>query len=125
MFLGCKVGETSRWLSDVIVVAYKLLFKWDPSASKRIKQKVCKTWLIFFFKKKLISLIVELIVSILQEVYDTQKDLILKAERLVLATLAFNMNIEHPYKPLVWALKKLEISDKELTKVAWNYVNDW
>ncbi|KAL8148598.1 cyclin-T1-4-like [Apium graveolens] len=98
MFLGCKVGETSRWLNEVIVVAYKLLYKWDPSASRRIKQK---------------------------EVHDIQKDLILKGERLLLATLAFNMNIEHPYKPLVGALKKLEITDKELARVAWNYVNDW
>lgn len=98
MFLGCKVEETSRWLSDVIVVAYKLMYKWDPSAPKRIKQK---------------------------DVYDKQKELILNGERFLLATLAFNLNIEHPYKPLVGALKKLEISDKELTKVAWNFVNDW
>lgn len=49
----------------------------------------------------------------------------MNGERFLLATLAFNMNIEHPYKPLVGALKKLEISDKEFTKIAWNYVNDW
>ncbi|KAK1399268.1 Cyclin-T1-4 like, partial [Heracleum sosnowskyi] len=98
MFLGCKVEDTPSWLNQVIVVAYKLLYKWDPSAPRRIKQK---------------------------EVYNVQKELILKGERFLLATLAFNLNIEHPYKPLVGALKKLEISDKELTKVAWNYVNDW
>lgn len=54
-----------------------------------------------------------------------QKQLIINGERLLLATLAFNLNIEHPYKPLVAALKRLEISDKELPKVAWNFVNDW
>lgn len=62
---------------------------------------------------------------ILQEVYDKQKQLILNGERFLLATLAFDLNIEHPYKPLVAALKRLEISDKELSKVAWNFVNDW
>lgn len=98
MFLGCKAEETSRWLSDITVVAYRLMYKWDPSAPRRIKQK---------------------------EVYDKQKQLILNGERFVLATLAFDLNIEHPYKPLVAALKRLEISDKELSKVAWNFVNDW
>jgi cyclin T len=49
----------------------------------------------------------------------------LLGERLVLATVAFDLNIEHPYKPLVAAVKKLDISQKELVKVAWNFVNDW
>lgn len=60
-----------------------------------------------------------------QEVYDKQKELILTGERLLLVTVAFDLNIEHPYKPLVAALKKLKISDKEVVKVAWNFVNDW
>ncbi|KAA8537589.1 hypothetical protein F0562_027197 [Nyssa sinensis] len=98
MFLGCKAEETPRWLSDVVVVAYKLMYKWDPSAPQRIRQR---------------------------EVYDKQKELILIGERLLLATVAFDLNIEHPYKPLIAALKRLEISHKELAKIAWNFVNDW
>uniref|UniRef100_A0A5B7A4F9 Cyclin-like domain-containing protein n=1 Tax=Davidia involucrata TaxID=16924 RepID=A0A5B7A4F9_DAVIN len=98
MFLGCKAEETPRWLSDVVVVAYKLMYKWDPSAPRRIRQR---------------------------EVYDKQKELILTGERLLLATVAFDLNIEHPYKPLIAALKRLEISHKELAKIAWNFVNDW
>ena len=43
----------------------------------------------------------------------------------MLSTVAFDLNIEHPYKPLVAALKRLEIANKELVKVAWNFVNDW
>ncbi|KAK3022081.1 hypothetical protein RJ639_045925 [Escallonia herrerae] len=98
MFLACKAEETPRWLCDVVVVAYRLMYKWDPSAPQRIKQK---------------------------EVYDKQRELILIGERLLLATVAFDLNIEHPYKPLVAALKKLETSHKDLVKVAWNFVNDW
>ncbi|PSR99652.1 Cyclin-T1-4 like [Actinidia chinensis var. chinensis] len=98
MFLACKAEETPRRLSDVAVVAYKLVYRWDPSASKRIKQR---------------------------DVYDKQKELILVGERLLLSTVAFDLNIEHPYKPLVAALKRLEIANKELVKVAWNFVNDW
>lgn len=98
MFLACKAEETPRWLSDLVVVAYKLVYKWDPSAPRRIKQR---------------------------EVYDKQKELLLVGERLLLATVAFDLNIQHPYKPLVAALKRLDISQKELVKVAWNFVNDW
>ena len=42
-----------------------------------------------------------------------------------MATIAFDLNIEHPYKSLVAALKRLAITHKELVKVAWNFVNDW
>nr|GMD20626.1 cyclin-T1-3-like [Ipomoea batatas]GME06138.1 cyclin-T1-3-like [Ipomoea batatas] len=98
MFLACKAEETPRWLADLVVVSYKLIYKWDPSAPQRIRDK---------------------------EVYDKQKELILVGERLLLSTVAYELNIEHPYKPLVAAIKRLEISHKELAKVAWNFVNDW
>ncbi|KAL3514680.1 hypothetical protein ACH5RR_027397 [Cinchona calisaya] len=98
MFLASKAEETPRWLSDLVVVAYKLANKWDPLAPQRIRKR---------------------------DIYDKQKETILLGERLLLGTLAFDLNVEHPYKPLVAAVKKLEISQKELVKVAWNYVNDW
>ncbi|XP_076893395.1 cyclin-T1-3-like [Bidens hawaiensis] len=96
MFLACKAEETPRWLNELVVVAYKLIHKGDPSASRRIR-----------------------------EIYDKQKELILIGERLLLHVLAFDMNIEHPYKPLIAALKRLDITHKDLVKVAWNFVNDW
>ncbi|KAM0001152.1 putative cyclin [Helianthus debilis subsp. tardiflorus] len=68
MFLACKSEETPRCLNEFVVVAYKLIYKWDPSASRRIR-----------------------------EIYDKQKQLILIGERLLLHALAFDMNIEHPY----------------------------
>ncbi|KAF8405276.1 hypothetical protein HHK36_010178 [Tetracentron sinense] len=98
MFLACKLEETPRLLRDVVVVAYETLYKWDPVTSRRIKQK---------------------------EFYEKQKELILIGERLLLATLAFDLNIQHPYKPLVAAIKRMEISQNDLVKVAWNFVNDW
>ncbi|KAL6574372.1 hypothetical protein OROHE_001276 [Orobanche hederae] len=98
MFLACKAEDTPRWLKDLVVVAYKLTYSWDPLAPHKITQK---------------------------EVYDKQKELILLGEQLILVTIAFDLNIEHPYKPLVAALKKLEISEKDVVKVAWNFVNDW
>ncbi|KAF9620060.1 hypothetical protein IFM89_010710 [Coptis chinensis] len=98
MFLACKMEETPRLLKDVIVVAYEMIYRRDPTASQRIKQK---------------------------DVYEKQKELIVTGERLLLATIGFDFNIQHPYKPLVAALKKLEISGNDVAKVAWNFVNDW
>ncbi|RLN13192.1 cyclin-T1-3-like [Panicum miliaceum] len=97
MFLAGKVEETPRPLRDVILLSYEIIHKKDPAAVQRIKQK---------------------------EVYEQQKELILLGERLVLVTLGFDLNIHHPYKPLVEAIKKFKIAQNALAQVAWNFVND-
>jgi len=60
----------------------------------------------------------------LQEVYEQQKELILLGERVVLVTLGFDLNVNHPYKPLVEAIKKFKVAQNALAQVAWNFVND-
>ncbi|KAG1348093.1 cyclin-T1-3 [Cocos nucifera] len=97
MFLAGKVEETPRPLKDVILVSYEIIHKKDPAAVQRIKQR---------------------------EVYEQQKELILIGERLVLATLGFDLNVHHPYKPLVEAIKKFKVAQNALAQVAWNFVND-
>nr|AFK39690.1 unknown [Medicago truncatula] len=97
MFLAGKVEETPRPLKDVILISYEMIHKKDPAAAQRIKQK---------------------------EVYEQQKELILLGERVVLATLAFDLNVQHPYKPLVEAIKKFNVAKNALAQVAWNFVND-
>ncbi|KAK6932037.1 hypothetical protein RJ641_001661 [Dillenia turbinata] len=78
-----KVEETPRPLKDVIVVTYDIIHRKDPAAPQRVKQK---------------------------EVCDLLKELILLAERVVFATLAFDLNVLHPYKPFVEAIKKFELA---------------
>ncbi|XP_058108818.1 cyclin-T1-3-like isoform X2 [Magnolia sinica] len=97
MFLAGKVEETPRPLKDVILVSYEMINKKDPAAVQRIKQK---------------------------EVYEQQKELILLGERVVLSTLGFDLNVHHPYKPLVEAIKKFKVAQNALAQVAWNFVND-
>ncbi|KAL5578456.1 hypothetical protein UlMin_020155 [Ulmus minor] len=48
-----------------------------------------------------------------------------KWDRLLLSTITFDLDIQLPYKPLVVALKKLNIFRDHLARVAWNFVNDW
>ncbi|MCE3051227.1 hypothetical protein HAX54_049155 [Datura stramonium] len=57
------------------------------------------------------------------EILEQQKELILSGERVVLATLAFDLNVHHPYKPLS-AIKKFKVAQNALAQVAWNFVND-
>ncbi|XP_006664023.1 cyclin-T1-4 [Oryza brachyantha] len=97
MFLAGKVEETPRPLKDVILVSYEVIHKKDPTAGQKIKQR---------------------------EVYDQQKELILLGERVVLATLGFDLNVHHPYKPLVEAIRKFKVAQNALAQVAWNFVND-
>ncbi|KAL2923811.1 Cyclin-T1-5 [Bienertia sinuspersici] len=59
-----------------------------------------------------------------RDVYEQQKELILLGERVVLATLGFDLNVQHPYKPLVEAIKKFKVAQNALAQVAWNFVND-
>ncbi|CAI9763743.1 unnamed protein product [Fraxinus pennsylvanica] len=78
MFLCSKAEDTPCRLKDNLIMAYKLMYKRDPLASRRIRER---------------------------------KELILTGERLLLVAVAFDLNIEHPYKPLVAAMKNLKISE--------------
>ncbi|GAB2240526.1 hypothetical protein Droror1_Dr00021044 [Drosera rotundifolia] len=97
MFVAGKVEETPRPLKDVILVSYDIIHKKDPEAALRIKQK---------------------------EVYEQHKELVVMGERVVLATLDFDLNVFHPYKPLVEAIRKFGVAQHALAQVAWNFVND-
>jgi hypothetical protein len=41
-----------------------------------------------------------------QDVYEVKKEKMLLGKRLVLTTLDFDINIQHPYKPLVVDIRK-------------------
>eukprot|EP01018_Ginkgo_biloba_P038229 Gb_38056 [translate_table: standard] len=97
MVLAGKVEETPRKLRDVTMVAYEVRHKRDPASAERIKQK---------------------------EFYEQEKELVILAERVVLGTLAFDLNVHHPYKYLVSAIKIFKVAQNSLAQVAWNFIND-
>jgi hypothetical protein len=60
-----------------------------------------------------------------------ERERVLHAERLLLHTLIFEFNIEHPYKYLLSTLKEMqslgyisEDNTRELAQIAWNFAND-
>jgi cyclin T len=59
-----------------------------------------------------------------QDVYEVEKENMLLGKRLVFTTLDFDINIQHPYKPLVVAIRKFQMATNILAQVAWNFVND-
>ncbi|KAI5069446.1 hypothetical protein GOP47_0015747 [Adiantum capillus-veneris] len=97
MFLAGKVEETPKLLQNVLSLSYDIRHKRDKVAAERIKQK---------------------------EVYEHEKEQVLLAENVVLQTLGFELNVIHPYKRLVAAVKKLKVTEKSLAQVAWNFLND-
>ncbi len=59
-----------------------------------------------------------------QYVYEVEKEKMLLGKELVFTTLDFDINIQHPYKPLVVTIKKFHVATNILAQVAWTFVND-
>ncbi|KAG8069667.1 hypothetical protein GUJ93_ZPchr0006g43837 [Zizania palustris] len=97
VFLASKIEDTPCSLQRVAIVAYETMYRKDLGAAHRINQK---------------------------EVLEKQKDLILVGETLLLSTIRFDFNIQHPYEPLKIALNNLGIPQKEVKQVAVNLIND-
>lgn len=105
LFLAGKGEETPKPLNEVVRVCYLVQDKHEyESALKQIH---------------------------LKDQLEEQREKVLQAEKLLLHTLGFNFNVEHPYKHLLHLAKRLnqsqdllEESSRSLTQVAWNFAND-
>lgn len=95
LLLGGKVEETPKKLKDVLTEAYRVRHN-------------CK----------------------LSEVPDADsrefwkmKEQVLVSERILLQTLGFELQIEHPYRPLLAYVKAIQAT-RDFAQLAWNFVND-
>ncbi|KAJ1277777.1 hypothetical protein BS78_04G029100 [Paspalum vaginatum] len=97
VFLASKIEDTPCSVKHVAIVAYETMYRKNPDAAKRIRE---------------------------EEVRAKQEALILVGETLLLSTIRFDFNIQHPYEPLKLALKNLGISQKEVRQTAMSLIND-
>ncbi|XP_051144178.1 cyclin-T1-3-like [Andrographis paniculata] len=98
MFLAGKANYYPRSVKDVIFAGHQLMEKDDPLALERFNNK---------------------------EEMKRHKELIFLAERIVLQTLDFELNVALPYTPLIEALNEFQLSHHfALGQAAWNFVND-
>jgi len=105
MFLAGKVEETPKSLGDLLKVSTAVKHKDEDGTACSLMQDS----------------------NFVQE----QRELVLRAERRLLHSLAFDFNIEHPYKYLLSTVKQMqghcrisESSTRELAQTAWNFAND-
>jgi len=95
LLLGGKVEETPKKLKDVLTEAYRVRHNCRPEDVPGAESRE-------FWK---------------------MKEQILVSERILLQTLGFELQIEHPYRPLLAYVKAIQAS-RDFAQLAWNFVND-
>ncbi|XP_010931972.1 cyclin-T1-5 isoform X2 [Elaeis guineensis] len=56
--------------------------------------------------------------------FEQYREKVIEAEQMILTTLDFELDVQHPYAPLRSVLDKLGLSQTLLLNVAWNLVNE-
>ncbi|XP_057432748.1 cyclin-T1-3-like [Lotus japonicus] len=102
VFLASKIEEHRCSLRRVVVYSYWIIHQCAPAAMRLINEN--------------------------KEMFNLRKELIILAERVVLTTLNFNLEIQHPHDFLRDYVRNLAIesveSKKKLGQVAWDFAND-
>lgn len=60
---------------------------------------------------------------ILQEWYAKYREAVIETEQMILTTLDFELNVQHPYTHLMSVLNKLGFTQSILASMAWNVVS--
>ncbi|KAG9457918.1 hypothetical protein H6P81_002426 [Aristolochia fimbriata] len=97
LFLAAKSEETPRPLNTVLRLSYEICHKQDLA----------------FFPYLLPA-----------DWFEQYRERILEAEHMILTTLDFELNVQHPYSPLTSILSKLGFSQSALVNLAWNLVSE-
>lgn len=95
LLLGGKVEETPKKLKDVLCEAYKKRF--NVKAADTPDPESRKFW--------------------------EMREQVLVAERVLLQTLGFELQLEHPYRELLAYVKSVHMR-RDFAQLAWNFVND-
>nr|XP_004298510.2 PREDICTED: cyclin-T1-4-like [Fragaria vesca subsp. vesca] len=117
VLLASKVQDTPRSLKDVVYVVY----------GQEIQYQINEMMKNYQIKHPHdVTKCDEYAIKIVELLKRDKRELIAKAERLVLKTIGFDLDIELPFKALAAALKRLT-SDvvPRLAEVAWSLVEEW
>lgn len=59
-----------------------------------------------------------------QDWFEQYRERVIEAEQMILTTLNFELNVQHPYDPLTSILNKLGLSQTVLVNLALNLVSE-
>ncbi|KAI9115124.1 hypothetical protein K1719_014137 [Acacia pycnantha] len=97
LFLAAKSEETPRPLNNVLRVSSEILHKQDFTL---LSYRLPVDW------------------------FEQYREQVLQAEQLILTTLNFELNVQHPFAPLASVLNKLGLSHTVLVNLALNLINE-
>ncbi|XP_054805659.1 cyclin-T1-4-like isoform X1 [Prosopis cineraria] len=97
LFLAAKSEETPRPLNNVLRVSSEILHKQDFTL---LSYRLPVDW------------------------FEQYRERVLQAEQLILTTLNFELNVQHPFAPLTSVLNKLGLSHAVLVNLALNLVSE-
>ncbi|KAL2315943.1 Cyclin pch1 [Schizosaccharomyces pombe] len=95
IFLATKVEDSVRKLRDIVINCAKVAQK---NSNVLVDEQTKEYW--------------------------RWRDVILYTEEVLLEALCFDFTVEHPYPYVLSFIKKFVADDKNVTKVAWTYIND-
>lgn len=61
---------------------------------------------------------------IIQDWFEQYRERVLEAEQMILTTLNFELNVQHPYDPLTSVLNKLGLSQTALVNLALHLISE-
>ncbi|EEB06174.1 P-TEFB associated cyclin [Schizosaccharomyces japonicus yFS275] len=95
IFLACKVEDTNRKVRDIVVYCAKVAQK---NLDLEIDEQTKEYW--------------------------KWRDAILYTEEVLLDSLCFDLTLLHPYEQIRSLASQFAPESKDLTKIAWTYLND-
>lgn len=63
-------------------------------------------------------------IELIQDWFEQYRERVIDAEQLILTTLNFELNVQHPYASLTSTLEKLGFSQTILVNLALNFVSE-
>ncbi|KAL6187528.1 hypothetical protein ACLB2K_038926 [Fragaria x ananassa] len=117
VLLASKVQDTPRSLKDVVYVVY----------GREIEDRIAEMAKKYKIKNRHDIRECDKVTKTREELLKREKrELIMAAERLVLKTIGFDLDVELPYKALTAALKRFTSDEAPgLAEVAWSLVEEW